>query len=69
MVIVEELGKFFAKAFIALPLMAKHDRSFEQIMLHMLGQFAPCGDDRTPQSARNSFDLIACIHHGLLSFQ
>jgi len=62
MVIVEKLGKLFAKAFVALLLMAGHDRPFEQVMLHILGKVAPCGDDRTPQNERKSIDLIACIH-------
>jgi hypothetical protein len=68
MVIVEELGKLFAQTLVALPLMAERDRPLEQVMLHLLGQIAPCGDSRAPENARKSFDLIACIHHGLLSF-
>jgi hypothetical protein len=68
MVIVEELGKLFAQTFVALSLMAERDRPLEQVVLHLLGQIAPCGDSRAPENARKPFDLIACIHHGLLSF-
>jgi hypothetical protein len=68
MVFVEELSKLFAQTFVALPLMAERNRPLEKIMLHLLGHIAPRGDDRAPENARKPFDLIACIHYGLLSF-
>lgn len=66
--IVQELRELFAQAFVALSLMAEHDRPLEQIMLHLLGQVAPTGNHRITQNAREPVDLRVDLRHRLLPF-
>lgn len=51
MVFVEKVGEFFAQTFVALALVAEHNCPLEQVMLHLLGQIAPCGDGGAPENA------------------
>ncbi len=51
MVFVEKVGEFFAQTFVALALVAEQDGPLEQVMLHLLGQIAPCGNGGAPENA------------------